>query len=49
MPYHQEVKAACAFVERTGGRAVIGSITETQGLLAGEAGTTVALAEAEVR
>jgi carbamate kinase len=44
-----KVKAACAFVEKTGGRAVIGSITETQALLAGEAGTTVAPAEAEVR
>jgi carbamate kinase len=38
-----KVKAACAFVEQTGGRAVIGSITDTQALLAGEAGTTVAL------
>jgi carbamate kinase len=44
-----KVKAACTFVERTGGRAVIGSITETQALIAGEAGTTVALAEADVR
>jgi carbamate kinase len=43
-----KVKAACAFVEKTGGRAVIGSITDTQALLSGEAGTTVALAEAEV-
>jgi len=43
-----KVKAACMFVESTGGRAVIGSITETQALIAGEAGTTVALAEAEV-
>jgi len=40
-----KVKAACAFVEKTGGRSVIGSITDTQALLAGEAGTTVALAE----
>jgi len=44
-----KVKAACAFVEKTGGRAVIGSITDTQALLAGDAGTTVAPAEAEVR
>ncbi len=44
-----KVKAACTFVEQTGGRAVIGSITDTQALLAGEAGTTVALAEAEVK
>jgi len=36
-----KVKAACAFVEQTGGRAVIGSITDTQALLRGEAGTTV--------
>jgi carbamate kinase len=43
-----KVKAACAFAERTGGRAVIGSITETEALLAGEAGTTVAPAEATV-
>jgi carbamate kinase len=42
-----KVKAACAFVEQTGGRAVIGSITDTQALLAGEAGTTVALAGAK--
>jgi len=44
-----KVKAACTFVEQTGGRAVIGSITDTQALLAGEAGTTVALAGAEVK
>jgi carbamate kinase len=43
-----KVKAACAFVEQTGGRAVIGSIAETEALIKGEAGTTVALAEAEV-
>jgi carbamate kinase len=36
-----KVKAACTFVEQTGGRAVIGSINETQALLRGEAGTTV--------
>jgi carbamate kinase len=39
-----KVKAACQFAEQTGGRAVIGSITQTQALLAGEAGTTVSAA-----
>ena len=43
-----KVKAACAFVEQTGGRAVIGSINDTEALLAGEAGTTVAAAEVTV-
>jgi carbamate kinase len=38
-----KVSAASAFVERTGGIAVIGSITDTQALLRGEAGTTIAL------
>jgi carbamate kinase len=42
-----KVKAACTFVEQTGGRAVIGSITETEALIRGEAGTTVARAEAD--
>jgi carbamate kinase len=37
-----KVKAACKFAEETGGRAVIGSITDTQALIKGEAGTTVA-------
>jgi carbamate kinase len=36
-----KVKAACRFVETTGRNAVIGSITETQAMLKGEAGTTV--------
>ncbi|HEY7691675.1 MAG TPA: carbamate kinase [Gaiellaceae bacterium] len=36
-----KVKAACSFAEQTGGRAVIGSITDTQALLRGDAGTTV--------
>ena len=36
-----KVKAACTFVEQTGRPAVIGSITDTQALLRGEAGTTV--------
>lgn len=36
-----KVKAACAFVAATGGRAAIGSIADTGALLRGEAGTTV--------
>jgi carbamate kinase len=36
-----KVKAACMFVERTGGIAAIGSIEQTGELLRGEAGTTV--------
>ena len=36
-----KVQAACSFVEQTGGVAVIGSMTDTQALLAGAAGTTV--------
>ena len=43
-----KVKAACAFVERTGKVAAIGSITETAALIRGEAGTTVALNAAEL-
>ena len=43
-----KVKAACAFVERTGKVATIGSITETPALIRGEAGTTVALDAAEL-
>jgi carbamate kinase len=39
-----KVKAACRFVEATGKKAVIGSITDTQAMLNGEAGTTVAAA-----
>jgi carbamate kinase len=39
-----KVHAACIFAEKTGGRAVIGSITDIEGLLRGEAGTTVTLA-----
>jgi carbamate kinase len=38
-----KVRAACAFVEETGGLAVIGSITDTPALVRGEAGTVVAL------
>ncbi len=43
-----KVRAACQFVLETGGRAVIGSIRDTQALLVGEAGTTVAPAEVAV-
>jgi carbamate kinase len=38
-----KVRAACAFVERTGKQAVIGSIADTEALVRGEAGTVVAL------
>ena len=38
-----KVRAACSFVEETGGLAVIGSMADTPALLRGEAGTTVAL------
>jgi carbamate kinase len=36
-----KVRAACSFVEETGGRAAIGSIEDTPALLRGEAGTIV--------
>jgi carbamate kinase len=36
-----KVRAACSFVEQTGGLAVIGSISDTRALLGGEAGTIV--------
>jgi carbamate kinase len=36
-----KVRAACSFVEETGGLAAIGSITDTPALLRGEAGTIV--------
>jgi carbamate kinase len=36
-----KVRAACSFVEETGGLAAIGSITDTAALLRGEAGTVV--------
>ena len=39
-----KVRAACDFVERTGGIAAIGSIADTQALVRGEAGTRVARA-----
>jgi len=38
-----KVLAACEFAERTGKRAMIGSMTDTPALLAGTAGTTVTL------
>ncbi len=43
-----KVRAACAFVEQTGGLAAIGSISDTPELLRGEAGTTVTLAAAGI-
>jgi carbamate kinase len=41
-----KVRAACTFVEKTGGTAAIGSITDIEALLRGDAGTTVAPAAA---
>ncbi len=38
-----KVRAACSFVEQTGGLAAIGSIADTAALLRGEKGTTVTL------
>jgi carbamate kinase len=38
-----KVRAACLFAEQAGGAAAIGSISEIQAVLAGEAGTTVQL------
>jgi carbamate kinase len=43
-----KVRAACLFAERTGGIAAIGSINDTQALLRGDAGTTVALDTARI-
>jgi carbamate kinase len=40
-----KVRAACQFVETTGKRAVIGSMTDTPALLRGDAGTTITLDE----
>ena len=37
-----KVRAACWFVEQTGGLAAIGSIADTAALVRGEAGTVVA-------
>ena len=42
-----KVRAACWFVEQTGGRAAIGSIHETAALVRGEAGTIVLPESAE--
>jgi carbamate kinase len=36
-----KVEAACRFVETTGGRAVVGSLDDVEGLLAGTSGTSV--------
>jgi carbamate kinase len=36
-----KVDAACRFVERTGKRAAIGALTDLEGMLTGEAGTTI--------
>jgi carbamate kinase len=38
-----KVRAACSFVEQTGGLAAIGSISDTPALLRGEAGTVVTI------
>jgi carbamate kinase len=43
-----KVKAASMFAERAGGIAAIGSIHDTQALLRGEAGTTVAMQPATI-
>jgi carbamate kinase len=43
-----KVDAAAEFVEATGGRAVIGSLEQIDGLVAGTAGTNVVVAPASV-
>jgi carbamate kinase len=43
-----KIKAACTFVEETGGRAAIGSIAQCEELLAGTVGTTITLDAAGV-
>jgi carbamate kinase len=43
-----KVRAACSFVEQTGGLAVIGSMADTPALLRGDAGTTVTLESADL-
>ena len=43
-----KVRAACEFAERTGKRAVIGSIDDTPALVRGEAGTVVEVAQQPV-
>ena len=37
-----KIEAACCFAARTGGAATIGALADTQGLLAGTSGTTIA-------
>lgn len=41
-----KVEAACRFVERTGGEAVIGALAELAGIARGESGTLIAVAAA---
>jgi carbamate kinase len=43
-----KVRAACEFVQQTGGTAAIGSIDDAQALLTGSAGTTVSLQPSEM-
>ena len=43
-----KVRAACSFVEQTGGLAVIGAMSDTPGLLRGDVGTTVTLEASDV-
>jgi carbamate kinase len=40
-----KVQAACRFANATGKRAAIGALADLEGILAGEAGTTVSTAE----
>jgi carbamate kinase len=44
-----KVRAACAFVNRSGRRAAIGAIEDTEALVLGEAGTRIALDPAHAR
>ncbi len=44
-----KVAAACSFVERTGGRAVIGSIADAAKLVSGAAGTSISADHTEVQ
>jgi carbamate kinase len=43
-----KVEAACRFVDATGNRAAIGALADLERILAGEAGTTVSLAESGI-
>ncbi len=43
-----KVRAAADFVRRTGGRAAIGSLEQAAAVLAGRAGTRIAIAPAAV-